>query len=130
MITDARCSPATPSRHVAAVLQREPDPTTLPRDTPVAVRKLLQRCLEKDREKRLDSAAGARLGIDEAIAAPADTLEPAATPRRRIPRAAIAEIAGGAATAVLVAWAVMRPTPPVAPILPPVSPSSHRPPGL
>ena len=74
----------TISDTLAAILEREPDRTLLPADTPVPIRRLLRRCLEKDRKARLDSAAGARLEIDDAIASPAaETL------------------AGGAAIAVL-----------------------------
>ena len=61
----------TISDTLAAILEREPDRTMLPADTPVPIRRLLRRCLEKDRNGRLDSAAGARLEIDDAIASPA-----------------------------------------------------------
>ena len=61
----------TISDTLAAILEREPDRTMLPADTPVPIRRLLRRCLEKDRKRRLDSAAGARLEIDDAIASPA-----------------------------------------------------------
>ena len=60
----------TISDTLAAILEREPDRTLLPADTPVPIRILLRRCLEKDRESRLDSAAVARLEID-AVEAPA-----------------------------------------------------------
>ena len=56
---------------LAAILEREPDQTMLPADTPVLIRQLLRRCLEKDRERRCDSAAHARQAIDDAIASPA-----------------------------------------------------------
>ena len=71
----------TISDTVAAILEHEPDRTMLPADTPVPIRRLLRRCLEKDRKKRLDSAADARLEIDDAMASPAaETLAPGATP--------------------------------------------------
>ena len=38
---------------LAAILEREPDHTMLPAGTPVQIRQLLRRCLEKDRERRL-----------------------------------------------------------------------------
>jgi Tol biopolymer transport system component len=56
---------------LAAVLTTEPDWTTLPAETPSAIRTLLRRCLEKDRTRRLDSATAARLEIEDALAAPA-----------------------------------------------------------
>ncbi len=62
---------ATVSDTLAAVLTREPDWTTLPAGTPTPLRRLLRRCLEKDRKRRLDSAAAARLEIDDALTAPA-----------------------------------------------------------
>ena len=95
----------TISDTLAAILEREPDRTMLPADTPVPIRRLLRRCLEKDRKRRLDSAAGARLEIDDAIASPAaETLALAATPSRRVTPVAIAALAGAAVIAALVAW--------------------------
>ncbi len=61
---------ATVSDTLAAVLTREPDWTTVPADTPAPIRTLLRRCLEKDRKRRLDSAAAARLEIDDAMTPP------------------------------------------------------------
>src|SRR4029453_10782335 len=60
----------TTSDLLAAVLTTDPDWTTLPEETPAPIRKLLRRCLEKDRKRRLDSAADARLEIDDVLAAP------------------------------------------------------------
>ena len=100
----------TISDTLAAILEREPDRTMLPADTPVPIRRLLRRCLEKDRKGRLDSAAGARLEIDDAIASPAaETLALAATPSRRVTPVAIAALAGVTVIAALVAWTLMRP---------------------
>ena len=95
----------TISDTLAAILEREPDWTMLPADTPVPIRRLLRRCLEKDRKRRLDSAADARLEIDDAIASPAaETLALAATPSRRVTPVAIAALAGVTVIAALVAW--------------------------
>ena len=106
----------TISDTLAAILEREPDQTILPADTPVAIRRLLRRCLEKDRRGRLDSAAGARLEIDDAIASPAtETHALGATPSRRITPVAIAALAAAAISA-LAAWTLMRPAP-QAPVL-------------
>jgi serine/threonine protein kinase len=52
---------------IAFVLTREPDWTALPAETPPVIRRLLRRCLEKDRKRRLDSAADVRLEIEEAL---------------------------------------------------------------
>jgi len=58
---------------LARVIEREPDFTRLPPQTPPAIRRLLRRALEKDRKGRLDSAVAARLDIQEAMSAPAET---------------------------------------------------------
>jgi serine/threonine protein kinase/Tol biopolymer transport system component len=52
---------------LASIVKDEPRWDTLPADTPAAIRRLLRRCLQKDRRKRLASAADAGLEIDEAI---------------------------------------------------------------
>ncbi len=52
---------------VAQVLAREPDWNLLPPETPAPIRRLLSRCLVKERRKRLHDIADARLEIDEAI---------------------------------------------------------------
>ena len=51
---------------LALVLSREPDWTALPATTPAPIRRLLRRCLEKDRRRRLADIADARLDLDEA----------------------------------------------------------------
>ena len=52
---------------VARVLTQEPDWSALPNDTPPAIRRLLARCLTKERKRRLHDIADARLEIDEAM---------------------------------------------------------------
>ena len=55
------------------MLTDEPKWTTLPANVPAPIRRLLRRCLEKDRKRRFESAADARLEIEEALApAPAE----------------------------------------------------------
>jgi serine/threonine protein kinase len=73
---------ATVSDVIAAILGRDPDWTLLPAAPPPAIRRLLRRCLEKDRRRRLADAADARLEIEEAQAVPADVV-PAASRRIR-----------------------------------------------
>jgi len=58
----------TISDTVAAILEREPDLTALPATTPQPIRRLLRRCFEKDRTRRLADIADARLEIDDALA--------------------------------------------------------------
>jgi Tol biopolymer transport system component len=61
----------TVSDTLAAVLTREIKWEALPVATPVSIRRLLRRCLQRDQRIRLASAADARLEIDDAVA-PAD----------------------------------------------------------
>src|SRR5262245_14241014 len=56
------------SEVLAAVLRSEPGWTALPVRVSPSIRRLLRRCLDKDRKQRLDSAADARLEIDDALA--------------------------------------------------------------
>jgi eukaryotic-like serine/threonine-protein kinase len=51
---------------LAAVVESDPEWGALPKGTPVAVRRVLNRCLEKDPKRRLRSIADAGLEIDEA----------------------------------------------------------------
>jgi Tol biopolymer transport system component len=53
---------------LANILQREPDWTALPSNTPAWLRDLLRRCLQKDVVKRLRDAGDARLEIEECLA--------------------------------------------------------------
>ena len=66
------------------IIEREPDLDVLPASTPAPVRRLLRRCLEKDRLKRLPDIGVARIEIDDALAAPAagDSSAMAAAPSR------------------------------------------------
>jgi serine/threonine protein kinase/Tol biopolymer transport system component len=63
---------------LAAVLARDTDLSALPARTPTAIRRLLRRCLEKDRKRRIESAADARLEIEEALTASSAEVTPAA----------------------------------------------------
>ena len=55
----------TLSHVIAAVLKDEPAWHALPPETPGSVRRLLRRCLEKDRKRRLADAADARLDLED-----------------------------------------------------------------
>ena len=76
------------------MLKDEPDWNALPQDTPEPIRRLLSRCLEKDRKRRLESAADARLEIEEAQSAPSAGVAPVST----VPR-------GGSSRALWIAFA-------------------------
>ena len=56
------------STTLARVIEREPDWTALPAATPPAIRRLLRRCLEKDRRRRLRDIGEARIAIEDALA--------------------------------------------------------------
>ena len=57
----------TTTETLARVLERTPDETLLPRETPAAVRRLIRRCLNKDRRHRLQHIGDARIEIEEAL---------------------------------------------------------------
>jgi serine/threonine-protein kinase len=120
MLTGRRVFAGPDVAHVvAAVLKSEPDWTTLPAETPTSVRRLLRRCLEKDRRHRLADASDARLELDEVGSAADREGVLAATPgataavpawRRALPWA-VAGMFGVALIASLLVWAPWRSTP-------------------
>ena len=68
-LTSRRCfDDETTSDLIASILQGEPDWNALPGQTPVRVRELLRRCLDKDARRRLRDIGDARIEIEEAIA--------------------------------------------------------------
>src|SRR5262249_48108638 len=100
----------TVSHTLAYVLTKEPDWTALPANTPSSIRRLLRRCLEKDRKKRLADITSARMEIDDAIAAPAEAI--AASASTPVPRSrerawlwGMATIAALALVVALTVWA-------------------------
>ena len=100
------------SHVLAAVLRAEPDWSALPANTPAPIRRLLRRCLDKDRKRRLDSAAAARLEIDEALAPSGEGSTVSVTmPGAAWPRALPWGVAGAALAGlmlVLVLWVPWR----------------------
>ena len=83
--------------------EREPDWTRLPAQTPPSIRALLDRCLRKDRRRRLHDIADALVEMDDAakldITAGPATDEPRSGPRRN--RQRITWIAAGILAVVL-----------------------------
>ena len=78
----------TVSDTIARILERDPDWSLLPANTPPKVRELLRRCLEKDVKKRQRDIGDVRIELEEAITAqgparPADAV--ADRSRRRSP---------------------------------------------
>ena len=114
---------ATVSDTLAAVLKTEPQWNALAPATPAAIRRLLRRCLEKDRKRRLDSAAAARLEIEDALTAPS-ALEGVASPATSLARrgrlvwmVAFAVAAVLAAALAIPAVRYLRETPPPEPVV-------------
>jgi len=70
----------TISDTIAAILEREPDWHALPQETPPAIRRLLQRCLEKDAKRRLRDIGDGRVEIDDALSVRATNLSTEVTP--------------------------------------------------
>ena len=100
----------TVSDAVAAILKTEPDWSALPADTPLRVRALLRRCLEKDPSRRLRDIGDARLELDDAIADPLPPA-PVATAKRPSTSArlawSIASVLGLALAGVGVTYVLM-----------------------
>ena len=65
---------------LAAVLRAEPDWSRLPADTPMRVRVLLQRCLQKDPRQRLRDIGEARISLEEALSGAPDAALAGAAP--------------------------------------------------
>ncbi len=104
----------TTSDTLASVLKLEPDWEALPSGTPVLIQRLLCRCLEKDRKRRLHDIADARIEIDETLADPSGMLAlPAGTIagqpawRRTLPWA----VAGMLTVALFALWWAPKPKP-------------------
>ena len=71
MLTGARAFPGDDvTDTIVSVVSKEPDWSALPSSVPAGIRRLLRRSLEKDPKRRLDSAAGARIEIDDALSPP------------------------------------------------------------
>jgi eukaryotic-like serine/threonine-protein kinase len=97
---------------LAAVVRAEPDWSALPAATPLRVRVLLQRCLQKDPKQRLRDIGDARISIDEVRSgAPLETSSfgsPVPFPAwRRLVPWAVAGVCFIAALGVL-AWALSQ----------------------
>ena len=88
------------SEILAHVLMEEPGWNALPAGTPLPIRRLLRRCLEKDRKRRLDSAAAARFELEEAMTATGENGNAAADSRAAWRRALPWALTGASAVAL------------------------------
>jgi serine/threonine protein kinase/Tol biopolymer transport system component len=84
---------------LAAVLGSEPDWDALPDGTPIAVRRLLQRCLEKDPKRRLRDLGDVHFDIDDVAGATATSARRSNRARRALAATVVtlALVTGGAA---------------------------------
>jgi tRNA A-37 threonylcarbamoyl transferase component Bud32 len=112
MLTGEHAFDGESAAHViAAVLRAEPDWAALPVATPLPLRRVLRRCLDKDRKRRLDSATAIGLELEDALAPSGDVLVTSGS-RRPAALAAGAALAA-AVVAALATWAVLGPAAPV-----------------
>ena len=95
----------TISDMLAAVLEREPDWSRLPEALPVNIRRLLQRCLEKDTKCRLRDIGDARIEIEDALSTPIVKEIPSTARRFPVWSAAVAGIV---LIALLIGLAIVR----------------------
>src|SRR5262245_35205384 len=105
---------------LAAILRSEPDYSAIPAAVPPHVTKVIARCLEKDRKKRIPDVAVVRYLLDESpkSSSSADVTSTSSVAQRR-PRwilGATSLVATAAVTA-LVTWGLTRPDPPARPDL-------------
>src|SRR5262245_17377969 len=103
----------TMSDAIAAILEREPDWTKLPAQTPPAVRGLLERCLQKDPKRRLRDIGDAQpdLRIDRSAQGTAADATVSNVRRFRLMPLAVGVVGGAALAAVVTAALVNRRAP-------------------
>jgi len=94
---------------LAAILDKDPDWGALPATVPENVKRLLRRCLEKDRRSRLRDIGDARLELEETLAGRVTGTIAAVAPRVRT-RRALAGALGGLAVLGLAfgIWALLK----------------------
>ena len=114
MLTGTRAFDAEDvSETLAAVLMRDPDWSRLSKDLPASIRTMLQRCLERDRRRRMGDIAGALLAMDDSLVATRSAPVAAGSDARRwLLRLAIVATAGVLAGALAAGGAVWRMTRP------------------
>jgi eukaryotic-like serine/threonine-protein kinase len=95
---------------LASVLKSEPNWGALPKDTPTPIRRLLRRCLEKDRKHRLADIGDARLELEEATAFPEPVLAAAGIGRATFTmwRWAAFAIVGALIAGSFIGWSLTR----------------------
>jgi serine/threonine protein kinase/Tol biopolymer transport system component len=102
---------------LSSVLNKAPDWDSLPAETPAAIRKLLQRCIERDRTRRLRDMGEARILIGDCLTKPAETSELTVSSRKAASRRVIVWLSAGALGLMLlgaawISWRAARPARP------------------
>ena len=92
---------ATPSDTIAAVLTAEVEWAALPETTPLPLRQLIGRCLERHLRARLRDIGDARPSMDEALATPSPDIAAAPAPASRGGVSRRAFFAGSAAVGLV-----------------------------
>ena len=102
------------SEVLAGVIKSDPNWVLLPGETPAAVRRLLERCLQKDPKRRLRDIGDAQAYIDDALEVPATSPRPLAARSPARERIAWAAALLTIAVAAVVITAMLRrsPSPP------------------
>ena len=120
MLTGHRLFTGETMSHVlGGVLRIDPDWNTLPTATPQPLRRLLRRCLQKERKRRLRDIGDALAELDDTLTArPTDeTAGPGTQPsgwRQALPLVLAASLIVAVITGLAV-WSVTRPAPPMPP---------------
>ena len=101
---------------LAAVIRADPDWSQLPATTPIRVRVLLQRCLQKDPKQRLQAIGDARISLEEVLSGAVDPTLAASTARQATQRwlwPGVAVVCSVIAIGGLLAFLYLRPKVPV-----------------
>jgi eukaryotic-like serine/threonine-protein kinase len=94
----------TISDTIAAILEREPDWKRLPAQTPATIRRLLERCLDKDAKRRVRDIGDVAVEVNDSITSPAKVREP----RKVVPRWVWGMASGIAALGLALGWTIAR----------------------
>ena len=97
---------------LAAIVEREPDLSRLPSNTPPSLRALLSRCVDKDPRTRLQAIGEARIALDRRTVDAAHARPEGVAPRSRVPAlVAVGVLAAAAATVITLALRADDPAP-------------------